>query len=127
MLALPADHPLASSPDVKWSALAEYDFVLFPRKAAPSLYDAIIAQCSRARFSPNIVHEASEWSMVSAFIAAGAGLGFAPESAARFHADEITFRTLAGGTAITEVAAASRRDNMSPAVRAFVAIASDLP
>lgn len=126
MLALPNDHPLASSPAIQWSDLAESDFVMFPRRAAAPLYDAIIAQCSRAHFSPRIVHEATEWSIVSALVAAGAGLGFAPESASRFHVDDITFRTLEGGTAIAEVAAASRQDNTSPALRAFVAIASGL-
>ena len=126
MLALPTNHPLSSHETVEWTALAEYDFVMFPRPAAPALYDAIIAQCSRARFSPKIVHEATEWSTVSALIAAGAGLGFAPESASRFHLDEVTLRPLAGGTAFAEVVAASRLENTSPALHEFVAIASEL-
>ena len=127
MLVLPVAHPLATKSSVAWSDLAAYDFVLFPRVAAAAMYDAIIAQCSGAGFVPNIVHEATEWSTVSALIASGAGLGFAPASAARFHVDEIAFRALEGRTAIAEIAAAWRRDNTSPALRAFVAIAGELP
>jgi LysR family transcriptional regulator, benzoate and cis,cis-muconate-responsive activator of ben and cat genes len=126
MLALPADHPLTAKAKVEWSDLAEYDFVMFPRTAAPPLFDAIVAQCSRARFAPKIVHEATEWSTVSALIAAGAGLGFAPESVSRFPVEEITFRAVAGGTAIAEIIAASRRDNTSPALSAFIDIAGTL-
>jgi DNA-binding transcriptional LysR family regulator len=127
MLVVPASHALAPKSRVAWSELAGYDFVLFPRVAAAAMYDAIIAQCAGVGFVPNVVHEATEWSTVSALIASGAGLGFAPESAARFHVDEIAFCALEGGTAIAEIAAAWRRDNPSPALRAFVAIASELP
>jgi DNA-binding transcriptional LysR family regulator len=83
------------------------------------------ALISRAHFTLKILHESTEWSTVSALLAAGAGLGFAPESATRFHVDEIMLRPLQGKPR-SEVAAASRPDNTSPALRAFVAIASGL-
>jgi DNA-binding transcriptional LysR family regulator len=127
MLALPADHPLGAKARVKWSELADHDFVMFPRRSAPVLYDAIIAQCSRAGFSPRGVHEASAWSTVAALIAAGTGLGFVPESMSRVPVEGITFRALTGGTAIAEIASVSRRDNTSPALRAFIEIATGLP
>ena len=65
MLALPTAHPLALQKTVQWSELSEFDFAMFPRSSAPPLFDAIIAQCSRAGFSPRIVHEATEWSTVN--------------------------------------------------------------
>ena len=85
VLAVPTDHPLSSRAAIAWADLADYGFVMFPRSAAPPLYDAIIAQCARAQFVPRVVHEATDWSTVSALIAAGEGIGFATESASRFH------------------------------------------
>ena len=123
MLGLPVGHPLSERTAVPWSELAEYGFVMFPRAAAPSLYDSIIAQCSRARFSPKIVHEATEWSTVAALIAAGAGLGFAPESVTRSSVDGMVFRALTGGSAMTEIVAATRPNDTTRALRAFVEIA----
>jgi DNA-binding transcriptional LysR family regulator len=126
ILAMPIDHPLASCSAVPWTALARFDCVMFPRTGSAPLYDAIIAQCVNANVSLRIVHEAGEWSTVSALVAAGAGLGFAPESASRFHVEGITFRPLKGGTAIAEIAAVFRQENMSPVLPVFVAIASNV-
>jgi LysR family transcriptional regulator, benzoate and cis,cis-muconate-responsive activator of ben and cat genes len=126
LLALPTDHALKAKRAIAWSDLAAYDFVLFPRTAAPALYDAIIAQCSLAGFSPHVAHEATEWSTVSALIAAGAGLGFGPESVSRFYVEGITFRSVEGAVVSSEIVAATRPDNTSPALRAFVEIATQL-
>ena len=59
--ALPAAHALASpgaGKTLALEALAAETFILYRRPLGPGLYDAIIAACQRAGFSPTIGQEA---------------------------------------------------------------------
>src|SRR5690606_22284846 len=47
-------HPLATAPEIPVTALRDQTLLLFPRRLAPAYYDAIIAACHAAGFSPEI-------------------------------------------------------------------------
>jgi DNA-binding transcriptional LysR family regulator len=67
---LPRDHPLAGGP-VQLSALAAERFVMCERPVTPVLFDSILALCSSAGFSPNIVNTSPSWPGVLTLVPAG--------------------------------------------------------
>src|SRR5215207_7877458 len=54
---LPEAHPLTREEAIPLSALADEEFVLFPRDIAPRLHDAFVAIYRRAGFEPRVRHE----------------------------------------------------------------------
>lgn len=58
--------------------LRDQPIVLFRRAIAPALHDQIMALCTEAGFSPNVVQEADEWHTVLALVRCGFGLTIAP-------------------------------------------------
>jgi DNA-binding transcriptional LysR family regulator len=51
---LPEAHPLAGVREIALSALADEDFIVFPREIAPRLHDAFMAIFRRAGFEPRV-------------------------------------------------------------------------
>src|SRR5262249_11203142 len=81
LAALPAQHPLAHKRARKTIALAdlaEETFVLYRRPSGPGLYDAIIAACRTAGFSPRIGQEAPRMVSTLSLVAAGLGVSIIP-------------------------------------------------
>jgi DNA-binding transcriptional LysR family regulator len=62
---LAPSHPLAGVDEIELRALAEEDFLLFPRELAPRLYDFMTGLCRRAGFEPLVRGESfhSGWEL----------------------------------------------------------------
>ena len=54
---LAASHPLAGERAISLGALADEEFVLFPRELAPRLFDTLVGLCRQAGFEPTIRKE----------------------------------------------------------------------
>ena len=54
---LPERHPLAGEEAIPLSALADEEFIVFPREIAPRLHDAFMAIYRRAGFEPRVRNE----------------------------------------------------------------------
>jgi DNA-binding transcriptional LysR family regulator len=76
---LPRRHPKAGGP-VDLRALATEQFVLVARESSPALFDRIIACCSAAGFSPQIVATAGVWSSAVLLVQAGTGIAILPSN-----------------------------------------------
>lgn len=74
VLALPADDPLASSGAVELRALEDRVLYVWPRETAPGFYDAVLAACATAGFTPT-VNTSNGGSTVWAPIAQRRGFG----------------------------------------------------
>jgi DNA-binding transcriptional LysR family regulator len=74
---LPHDHPLAQAP-VDLAALAGERFVMCERAVTPVLFDAMLALCSSAGFSPHIVNTSPSWPGVLTLVASGEGVALVP-------------------------------------------------
>jgi DNA-binding transcriptional LysR family regulator len=74
---LPRNHPLAGKP-ISIKALMAERFVLCDRQMTPGLFDGIVALCSDAGFSPNIVNTSSTWSGVLTLVESGEGVALVP-------------------------------------------------
>jgi DNA-binding transcriptional LysR family regulator len=77
VVVLSRDHPLAGAP-ISIDALASERFVLCDRQMTPLLFDGIVALCSAAGFSPNIVNTSSTWSGVLTLVESGEGIALVP-------------------------------------------------
>jgi len=96
LAALPAQHPLvAQAPEaIALADLAEENFILYRRPTGPGLYDAIIAACRAAGFSPRISQEAPRLVSTLSLVAAGLGVSVIPESMRRLDTEGIAYRPL---------------------------------
>jgi DNA-binding transcriptional LysR family regulator len=124
---LPAGHPLAApadAPPLTLAELAAETFILYRRPLGPGLYDAIIAACQRAGFSPQIGQEAPRMLATLSLVAAGLGATVVPDSMRRLQVEGLAYRRIdddAGLAATLNLA--SRRGEAAPAVRQFIATA----
>jgi DNA-binding transcriptional LysR family regulator len=124
--ALPAGHPLAASDAVALSDLAVETFVGYPRAEGAGLYDAVIAACHGAGFSPRIGFEAPQMIATLSLVAAGLGVSIVPESLRRMGLDGIEHRPLRGPAPIAELNLAFRAAGASAVVKHFVSQAGAL-
>src|SRR5713101_5888200 len=124
--ALPARHPQAGSADVRPLSLAELaaeTFILYRRPLGPGLYDAIIAACQRAGFSPRIGQEAPRMLATLSLVAAGLGVTLVPHSMRRLRVHGVVYRSLDSGAAlVAPLNLAYRRADSSAAAQRFIAL-----
>jgi DNA-binding transcriptional LysR family regulator len=118
VLAMPADHPLASRRRVPLELLRDEPFVSIPRQRAPAFFDHIMRICHEAGFSPRVVQEAAQLDLVS-LVAAGFGVAIVPLSLKDARRGDIVVRPIQGSPT-TELLVAWRRENASPALRSFL-------
>jgi DNA-binding transcriptional LysR family regulator len=83
VVVLPREHPLAGS-RISIGALAGERFVLCDRHMTPVLFDDIVARCSSAGFSPNIVNTSEAWSSVLTLVESGEGIALVPSRVVRY-------------------------------------------
>jgi len=128
LAALPSDHPLARSgrgdgAGVNLKRLAGETFIVYRRHTGPGLYDAIIAACHAAGFSPLVGQEAPRIVATLNLVAAGLGLSIVPASLQRMQMDGVAYRRLTGAVQPKEpMLLASRRGDTSAVVRQFLAL-----
>jgi DNA-binding transcriptional LysR family regulator len=126
IVALPAEHSLANDAarPIDLAVLATESFILYRRSVGPGLYDAIIAACSQAGFTPNVAQEAPRFTSTFNLVAAGLGVTIVPESLRRMQMDGIVYRALRKASALTApINLACRRVENAVAARRFIDMA----
>jgi DNA-binding transcriptional LysR family regulator len=104
--------------------LAQRTLLTLPRRRNPAFYDALIAALQSAGLPGSLVEvEATSAERLLMEVVSGAGCALVPESVmSRFRIPGVTFRRLAGDTAVgCEMAAVAPDVHRSPALSAFVA------
>lgn len=96
MVALPDGHPLAqeSEGQIDLQTLLNEGFILYRRPAGQGLYDAILAACYRAGFSPRIVQEAPRLTSCLSLVGAGLGVSIVPACMVRLGGDGVVYLPL---------------------------------
>jgi DNA-binding transcriptional LysR family regulator len=125
VIALPQEHILARRRGEKnalpLKTLADETFVVYRRRAAPGLYDAILSACNQAGFSPRIGQEAPRIVSTLNLVAAGLGVSLVPESLQRMQMDGVVFRRVSGPVQPkAPLYLASRRNEPAATVRRFL-------
>jgi DNA-binding transcriptional LysR family regulator len=123
LIVLPTGHSLASRGAIPFAALAQEKWILLPRAMSPGPYDAIIASCQRAGFSPNVEQEAPEIPSIVYLVAAGFGVSIVPQSTNQIRAEGVRYLAIEGEGPRAPISLAYRRNDHSPPVRNFVELA----
>jgi DNA-binding transcriptional LysR family regulator len=120
---LPEAHPLAREEAIPLTALADEQFVVFPREIAPRLHDAFMAIFRRAGFEPQIRNESFHTGWDLGVLAEIPAVAMAPQTVASALPDGIVPVALSEPTDSLETCVVWRANDTSPAVVAFVAAA----
>ena len=119
VLALPQGHPLQHRRSVDARVLARESFVLFPRHAAPGLYDQIDSIFRKAGFKPKVAQEAVQMQTIVSLVSAKLGIAIVPASIRNLHRERVVYLALRP-TATTEMAIAYDGNNRSLVLQSFL-------
>jgi DNA-binding transcriptional LysR family regulator len=92
--ALPREHALEREEAISLSQLAADRFVLYARENAPELFDAVVALCRKAKFSPRIADAPSLWQSVLTMVEAGEGVSLVPACVRHLCSEGVLFKPL---------------------------------
>ncbi|MBO9354945.1 LysR family transcriptional regulator [Bordetella petrii] len=92
---LPSQHRLAHQGGFQLSMLSEEPMVALRREHGPSIYDAIVACCYEAGFSPDIKHVARSPLTIFQMVRLGLGVSIVPASYASTGFSGVVFREFA--------------------------------
>ncbi|MGH6983886.1 MAG: LysR family transcriptional regulator [Stellaceae bacterium] len=126
LIALPASHRFARNRSVTLASLAEETFVLPARALGPNLYDAFIADCWRAGFSPKREKEAAQIAALVPMVGAGFGISIVPRSLTVIRCDNVVYLPIRGHAPKAAICLAYRHEERSVTVRNFVTLAKHL-
>jgi len=116
---LAQSHPLAGRDAIELHALSEEGFLLFPRELAPRLYDFMASFCRHAGFEPRIRGESFHSGWELQILADVDVLALAPASVAFDLPEGVASVALAEPADQLDTAIVWRKDDPSPANRAF--------
>ena len=119
--AIPKAFPLARRRRVSLAALGRVPLVLVARRAAPDVYDDLLATFQRLGVTLNLQREASQVNTALALVMAEAGVALLPRSASRVRLAGVAFRPLTHAVFTAFVVAHLK--TTSPLVTAFAAVA----
>jgi DNA-binding transcriptional LysR family regulator len=123
ILAVPAGHELAQRDRGKALSLrqaAQATFIVYARQLGPVFFEATIAACRRAGFTPQIGQEAPLAVSALNLVSAGFGIAVVPQSMRRMGLDGVVYRDLRGEVPKATLTIAARRNDPSSVVRNFL-------
>jgi DNA-binding transcriptional LysR family regulator len=108
---------------VALDALPALPLIIFPRKSAPALHDAILACFHDAGIVPTIGQEAIQMQTIVSLVSAGMGLALVPQSVSNLMRPGVEYRALAGQSPPVELGLCWRRDDLAPVLQGFLELA----
>lgn len=119
-LAMPEKHPLAARKRITPAMLAGESFVAVSLEMEVGFGGGNIAAISPLGMALNIVERVPDIFSVMTLVGAGAGLSVMSQPLTNVHMPGIVFRKVSGVTRKAEVAVVFRKNESSPAVKAFL-------
>ncbi|MHC2334006.1 LysR family transcriptional regulator [Bradyrhizobium sp. USDA 4454] len=125
--ALPSDHPLARSGrramSLSLKDLADEQFIIYARQLGPAFYEATMAACRRAGFTPRLGQEAPRITSALSLVAVGLGVSLVPACLQNMTMNGVVYRRLKGAVQPKAVLMLGlRRGETSPVVRNYVSL-----
>lgn len=123
VVALPRHHALAGRGDgaLALKDLAAETFIVYARQLGPAFYEATMAACLNAGFTPRLGQEAPRITSALSLVAVGLGISLVPACMQRMTMDGVAYRELKGAAQPKAVLTlAWRGGDSSPVVRNFV-------
>lgn len=125
VLALPEHHALAGVAALAWDAVLPEPLVIFPRRIAPSLHDAVVGIYHAAGREPLVAQEAIQMQTIVNLVSAGIGVAWVPESVVQFRRSGVVYRTPAAAprrkVPVCETGMVWRAGEVQPALARFIA------
>jgi len=121
LIVMSTSHRLSASPRLTLADIAQEDFVLYARQTGPGVFDAIVAACAQAGFSPNVTQEAPQLASTIHLVAAGLGISIVPAAMRSLHAEGVRYIPIDGVASRVTLSLAYRRFESSPSVQQFLA------
>lgn len=118
-VALPKDHPLASSSRVRLAALADEKFIMFSREVSPDYFDNLTAACRATDFTPRIVHVVRSVASQVAFVGCGQGVALVPLSMRKVAPGNVVIRPLRDNVKVVTAALAWNKSRPNILVEEF--------
>ncbi|HVR51220.1 MAG TPA: LysR family transcriptional regulator [Pseudorhodoferax sp.] len=92
VLALPAQHALATAQRLPWQDVLAEPLVIFPRRIVPSLHDAVFGLYHAAGRLPVVAQEAIQMQTIVNLVSAGIGVAWVPASVMQFRREGVVYR-----------------------------------
>ncbi len=123
---LPRGARAARLDEVPLAALSGHDLILFPRSAAPALYDDLLTTCARGGFTPAAVRHGQGDSFVRGLVLSAGAVALCPRDARPPSTGEtdVVWRPLTGGAPALRHSAAWPAGRGDAAVHAFAEAAT---
>lgn len=121
MAVLPAAHPAGAAEVVELGLLRDETFILTPRPAGPTLFDAATLACRQAGFEPILGQPAPQVASIISLVAAEFGVSLVPASMRQLQMTGVVYRELASEVPGTRLDLVYRRGDHSPVIRNFAA------
>jgi DNA-binding transcriptional LysR family regulator len=122
VLAMPIDHPLAKRDQISMAALADESFIASSVELELGFGGQIQEIAAEGNFTPKVVGRAPDLLTILTLVASGLGVALVPEVFREMHVSRIAYRRLAGPQRNALLAAARRRDDAAPAIKAFLRV-----
>lgn len=119
---LPRGHALERSEAIQLAQLSAERIILHARAGAPELFDAIIAMCRRAKFSPKIVDTPRLWQSVLTMVEAAEGIALVPACVQQLCSNGVSFKTLRDKKSQVDVVLAWRQSDPDAIRDSFVSL-----
>jgi DNA-binding transcriptional LysR family regulator len=119
-VAMPRGHALSRYTSVPVNALKGQRVIIFARRVAPGLHDAITGVCRDAGVTLNAVHETDNVIAALTMVSAELGICFCTPSVRKLW-PELVFRTVRSSV-VVEQAVAFRRNAQTPVIQTFLSV-----
>jgi DNA-binding transcriptional LysR family regulator len=120
VIALPSDHKLAKKASLSAAMLAEERFLAPTFETEVGLFQHTAAVGQQGKFEARIVDRVPDLFTTVTLVAAGVGIAVVPQSCSCIQIPGVLYKPLSAQTKQVELAAAFRRDERAPAVKAFI-------
>lgn len=114
VLAIPAEHPLASTTTpLSLVDAAPYPLLVYPRTPRASYADQVLSIFRDKGVEPAEVHEVQEMQTALGLVASGMGVCVVPASAQRLRREEVVYRALLEPSAVSPIVMSTRLHDQS--------------
>jgi len=124
-VALPAEHPLAASPELSLVDLRDEEWV--QTSASSPCARHVVRSCLAAGFEPHVTFESDDYETVQGLVAAGVGVALIPRLALTRVHPGVVVRALAPASPARKVVAATiGGPGVAPAARTMIKVLTDV-
>lgn len=114
VVAVPADHRLATRGSIRAADLAGSDLIVHSAGRRSVMYGVVVDLLRDAGIDPRIRHEVGETSTLVTLVAGGLGVAVVPEPVTALALAGVTYVPMAGRAAAVDLAVAHRADRTEP-------------